>query len=112
MDSSPYTTLLFGYLLNDLAGLRVVALPCDVGLRQNADEPTVFLDHRQAADLVLRHQAERFVEILLRIDRHEVGRSDLADARRCRVLAFGNDADRYVAVGDHSSQTSALGHRN
>src|SRR5919204_1150637 len=112
MDSSPYTTLLFGYLLYDLAGLRVVAFACDVGLRQNADEPTILLDYRQAADLVLRHQAQRLVEVLLRIDRHEVGGCNLADLRRPRVLAFGNDADRYVAVSDHASQTSALGHRN
>jgi hypothetical protein len=29
-----------------------------------------------------------------------------------RVLALGSDAERYVAVGDHASQTSVLCHRD
>src|ERR671936_730423 len=112
MDSSPYTTLLLGDLLYDLAGLHVVALTGDVCLRQDSDEPTTFLNHRQATDFVLRHQTQRLVEILLRIDRHEVPRRDLADLGRSRVLAFGNDTDCDVAVSDHAGQTSAFRHRN
>ena len=54
----------------------------DVGLGQDADETAVVLDDRQPANLVLRHQAQRFVQALLRIDRDDVGRGDVADRRR------------------------------
>ena len=40
---------------------------------------SVLFDHGQATNLVLRHQAQRFVEVLLRVDRDEVRRSNLAD---------------------------------
>ena len=45
----------------------------DVGLRDDADEPAVLLDDREATHLVLRHQPQRLVEVLLRLDRDEFG---------------------------------------
>src|SRR5437588_413336 len=67
-----HTTLLVGDFLYDLAGLRVVSFAGDVSLGHKPHESTVFLDHRQSTNLVLCHQAQRFVEVLLGIDRHEV----------------------------------------
>ena len=63
--------------LDDLAGLAVVAVARDVGLGENAHEPAVLLDDRQAPYLVLRHQPERLVEALGRVDRDQLRRGDL-----------------------------------
>jgi predicted nucleic acid-binding protein len=38
-------------------------MPRHVGLRDNADEPPVLLDDRQAPDLVLRHEPQRLVDV-------------------------------------------------
>ena len=83
----------------------------DVGLRDDADELAVLLDDRQAANLVLRHQPQRLVEILIRIDRHEPRRRDLAHGRRLRILALRDDADRDVAVGERADQLLPLDDR-
>src|SRR5919108_1085654 len=66
-------------VLDELAGLLVLGLARDVRLRDNADEPAVVLYHRQAPDLVARHEAKRLVQVLLGIDRDQILRGDLAD---------------------------------
>src|SRR5438132_1414025 len=61
---------------------------------------------------MLCHQTQSFVEILLGINGDEIRRCNLADGGRLRVLAFSNDTDRYVAVGDHAGQASVLCYRH
>ena len=65
----------------------------------DAHEPAVFFDHRQLPHLVLGHQPQSFVEVLLWIDHHQLCGGDLAHARRAWVLALGDNADRDVTVG-------------
>src|SRR4051794_15891887 len=77
---------------------------------EDANE-TALLDHRQAPELVARHQPQRFVEVLLRIDRDEVGGGDLARGHGLRVLALGHDADDDVAVGERPNKALALDDR-
>jgi hypothetical protein len=77
-SSTPVSTsnmqfLLVRYPFDQLAGLRILALMGDIGLRQDSDQAAVFLHDGQAADLMLCHQPQRLVEVLLRIDRHEIG---------------------------------------
>ena len=81
-----------------------------VGLREDADELPVLLGHRQAANLVLRHQPRGFLEALLRVDGDDVLRRDLADGR-VGALPFGQDADREIAVGDDADEALALDDR-
>src|SRR3954451_16086220 len=98
-------------LLHDLAGALGVGVARDVGLREDPDEPAVLFDDGQAPHLVRRHQAERFVELLLRVDRDEVGGSDLVDRRRLRVAPFGDHLDRDVAVCDDPDEALAVDDR-
>ena len=73
---------------------RSSAMPRDVGLGDDAHRLAVLLDHRQPPHLVLRHQAKRLVERLLRVDGDEIARGDVADGRR-HVLPLG---DRSIAM--------------
>ena len=60
---------------------------------------------------MLRHQTKRLVQILLRIDRDEVRRRDLADRRLLGILAFSDNTDSDVAVCDRSDQLVAFDDR-
>ena len=51
------------------------------------------------------------VEALLRIDRDEIGRSDLADRRRSNIFPFRDDTKDDVAVGDHADQATVVDRR-
>src|SRR5919198_4442640 len=102
---------LLGDLFDEPARLRLVAGAGNIRLRDDADEAAVLLDDRQAPHLVLRHQPERLVQILLRIHDHEARRGDLLHLRRLRVLAFGDDADGDVTVGDRADEAIALDDR-
>ena len=64
--------LLLGDFFHQLAGLLILTFDRDVGLSQNSNETAVFLHDGKSTHLVLRHQTQRFVEILLRVDRHEI----------------------------------------
>jgi hypothetical protein len=65
--------------LNQLARRRIVAFTRYVCLRDDADESTIFFDHRQTANLMLRHHSQRLVKILLRVDRDEFLGRNLED---------------------------------
>jgi len=49
---------------------------------------------------------------LLRIDRDELARCDLADGDRLWRLAFRDDANRNVTVGDGADELPAFDDRN
>jgi hypothetical protein len=70
--SSNICLLLLRDLLDDVACLCVFALTGDIGLGQDSNQLSVFLRDGQPADLVLRHQAQRFIQVLLRIDGHQI----------------------------------------
>jgi hypothetical protein len=72
ITSSNMCLLLLRDLLDNLACLRVFALTGNIGLGQDSDQTPVFLCDRQPANLVLSHQAHRFIQVLFRIDGHEV----------------------------------------
>jgi hypothetical protein len=72
ITSSNMCLLLLRDLLDNLACLCVLALAGDVGLGQDSDQTPVFLCDGQPANLVLSHQAHRFIQVLFRIDGHEV----------------------------------------
>jgi hypothetical protein len=72
ITSSNMCLLLLRDLLDNLACLCVLALAGDVGLSQDSDQTPVLLCDRQPANLVLSHQAHRFIQVLFRIDGHEV----------------------------------------
>src|SRR5581483_8788129 len=76
-------------VLHDLAGAVGVGVLGDVRLGDDAHEPAVLLGDRQPPHLVLGHQPQSLVEILLRVDRDEVLRRGLVDLRGLRVLAVG-----------------------
>src|SRR5205085_8107247 len=63
-------------------------------------------------DLVLGHQPERLVEVLLRVEGHEIARGDLRHLDLLRVAALGDDADGDVAVGEHADEAVALDDRS
>jgi hypothetical protein len=81
-----------------------------VRLGEDADELPVLLGHGQPPDLVLRHQPSGLLEALLWIDRDDVLRGDLADGG-LGALAFGEDANREIAVGDDADEAVALDDR-
>jgi hypothetical protein len=62
-------------------------------LSNDADESPIFFDDRQATHLMACHQTQRFVQFLLRVDRDELARCDLADGRAFGRLAFRDDAN-------------------
>src|SRR5438034_5310137 len=83
-------------LLDQLAGLLRPRFLGDVGLGENADHTAVLLDDRQPPDLMRRHQPQRLVEVLLRVDGDRRRRRDLTRADGLRVLALGDDAHHDV----------------
>src|SRR5687768_18142489 len=68
---------------------------------------TTLFRSRQAPHLVLGHQSQALVEILLRIDGDEVARGDLADRRALRVTPLRDRADGDVAVCDRAPKLVA-----
>jgi len=54
------------------------------------------------------HQAQRFIQLLLRVDRDEFARCDLADRGAVGGLSFRDDANRDVAVGDGADELVAV----
>src|SRR6266545_421821 len=99
-----------------LDALLEVLLEAQVAVREDADEPAP-LDHRDAADPVLAHEAHRAVDRGVRLDRHRVGHDgglellDLHDLRRLLL-------DRQILVdepepagGRHGDRHARLGHR-
>jgi hypothetical protein len=93
-----------GYLLDDLAGAALVRMLGDVGLRDDADQTAVLFDDRDPPHLVLRHEPKHLVEILLRVDRDEVGGGNFPYPRRLGISALGDDADCDVAVGQRATR--------
>ena len=63
---------LFRDFLDRVTDVLLVAFAGNIGLGENADEPAA-LDDGQAADLVLRHQLQRLVEVAVGLDRDGVG---------------------------------------
>jgi hypothetical protein len=110
--SSNICLLLLRDFLDDLACLCVLALSGDIGLGQDSNEAPVFLRDGQPADLVLRHQAQRFIQVLFRIDGHEIARGDLTRSCRLRILRLRNDADHDVAIRHHPDELIAVDDRN
>src|SRR5436305_14228231 len=58
------SALLSGDFLNQLARLVVVALPGDIRLRDDTEEPAVFFEQGKTAHLELRLASQRFSEIM------------------------------------------------
>ena len=86
----------------------MVAFACDVCLRDDSDEPTIFLDHRKTAYLVLGHHSQRVTQILPWIDRDELLRRHVANLHLVGVSPLCCDPRRDVAVGQHPDQLVAL----
>ena len=98
------TSCTFRNLLDDLRDALLVEVSCEVGLGNDADEPSVFLDDGQPPNVMLPDQTQRLVKVLLRVDRDQVRRGDLFDLRDLRIATLGDDANRDVAVGDHADE--------
>src|SRR5205814_6640061 len=90
------SALLLGDFLYQLTRSIVVTLPGNIRLRDDTDEPAVFFDHGKTAHLMLGHDSQRFIEILLRIDRdnllgrnfangHLIGNSSLCNDPNCDI---------------------------
>src|SRR3954451_5469322 len=87
------SALLLGDFLNQLARLAVIALPGDIRLRDDADEPAVFFDHGKTAHLVLGHDSQRLSQILLRIDRDNLLRSNFCNGHLIGISPLCDDAN-------------------
>jgi hypothetical protein len=85
---------------------------CNVGLRDDSDELSVLFHDRQTTNLMLRHQAQRLVDILVGIYRHELARCDVGHPRLLRRLAFGDEPDRDVTVSDGADEMVGFHDRN
>jgi len=98
-------------LCNGLFGARVVLrLEDDVGLGDDADQGTAFVDDGDASHLFTTHEVHDVVHRIGRRARTDVGGHDVANGRRCAVTAFGDGADGNVAVGkDADEELGALG---
>jgi hypothetical protein len=70
--SSNMCLLLLRDFLDDLACLLVLAHAGDIGLGQDSNQAPVLLRDGEPADLVLSHQAQRFIQVLFRIDGNEI----------------------------------------
>src|SRR5215207_4112750 len=105
-----FNLLLVGYPFDQLARLRIFALAGNIGLRQDSNQTAIFLHDGKPSHLMLCHQLERFVEVLLRIDGDEIFRSDLSDRRHLSIFPFRDDTGDDVAIRHHADETIALGH--
>jgi len=94
--------------LNQLARRRIVAFTRYIRLRDDADESTIFFDHRQTANLMLRHDSQCLVKILLRVDRDDLLRRNLEDVHLFGISPLSRDANCDVAVRQHPDQHVAL----
>src|SRR5438105_5751622 len=103
--------LLLGDFLYQLARLLVVTLPCDISLRDDTDELAVFFDHGETAHVVLGHDSQRFIEILLRIDRDNLLGRYVANLDLTGISPLSYDANCDIAVGEHPDQLVALDNR-
>ena len=86
-------------------------------MRDDSDELAVFFDHGKTAHDVLGHDSQRFIKILLRIDRDNLFRNDVGNLdllshhfRRVRNRVVGVDAARIRGhdVSDALTQYSSL----
>jgi predicted DNA-binding protein (MmcQ/YjbR family) len=100
-----------GDFLDQLAGLTVVTRAGDIRLRDDTDEPAVLFDHGKTAHLVLGHDSQRFIEILLRIDRDNVLRSNFSNGRLIGISPLCDDPNCDIAVGQHPDQFVAVDNR-
>jgi predicted DNA-binding protein (MmcQ/YjbR family) len=105
------SSLLLGDFLYQLTRLVVVTLPGNIRLRDDSDEPAVLFDHGKTAHLVLGHDSQRFVQILLRIDRDNLLGSNFANRHLIGISPLCNDANCDIAVGQHPDQFVALDNR-
>src|SRR4051812_36827613 len=105
---SSTSDLLLGDFLYQFARSIVVALPGNIRLRDDTDEPAVFFDHGKTAHLVLGHDSQRLIEILLRIDRDNLLGSDFSDGHLLGISPLCDDPNCNIAVGQHPDQFVAL----
>src|SRR5262245_48318530 len=78
-----------------------------IGQRQDANQPLVAVEHRQAADLLLAHVLLDHRGVLVLEAVFDVAGHDLAD-RRAPALALGDGPHGNVAVADHADQAVAV----
>jgi len=100
-----------GDFLYKLACSNVVSCSRNICLRHDTDQPTVFLDHRKPAYLMLGHHSQRPVQILLWTDGDELRRRHVANLHLIGVSPLRCDPRRDVAVGQHPDQPVALDNR-
>jgi predicted DNA-binding protein (MmcQ/YjbR family) len=100
-----------GDFLYQLTRLRVVTLPGYIRLRDDSDEPAVFFDHGKTAHLVLGHDSQRFIELLLRIDRDDLLGGNLANGHLIGISPLCDDPNCDIAVGQHPDQFVAFDNR-
>src|SRR5690349_8984179 len=89
----------------------VVRLSNKVTKTDNSAQPLVLIDHWQAADLSLTHPHSDLFDILIDACADDIVGHELAN-RRVGPVAFGDSANRDIAVCNHSDQPIAIDHRN
>ena len=97
-----------GDFLYQLTRFLVVALARNICLCDDSDEPAVFFDHGKTAHLVLGHDSQRFIEILLWIDRDNLFGRHVANLDLIGISFLCYDANCDIAIGQHPDQLVAL----
>jgi predicted DNA-binding protein (MmcQ/YjbR family) len=101
-----------GDFLYQFTRLLVVTLACDISLRDDTDEPAVFFDYGKTAHLMLGHDSQRLMELLLRIDRDNLLGSDFANRHLIGIFPFSDDPNCDIPVRQHPDQLVALDNRS
>src|SRR5215831_2966162 len=70
----------------------------------DADEPAVFLDHGKTTHLMLGHDSQRLIAILLRIDRDYLPGRDVTNRHLFGTSALCDNPNCDIAVGQHPDQ--------
>jgi predicted DNA-binding protein (MmcQ/YjbR family) len=101
-----------GDFLYQFTRLLVVTLPRDIRLRDDTDESAVFFDYWKTAHLVLGHDSQRLMEILLRIDRDNLLGSDFMNCHLIGISSLCDDPNCNIPVRQHPDQLVALDNRS
>ena len=90
------------------AGRIALAVRRQIAERDDADEMLVTVDHRQAANLMIAHQLDDVVDVIVVEAPPHIVRHDVLHARGVGREAGGRGPDGDVAVGHHAAQTSSV----
>src|SRR5207248_3155263 len=100
----------FLHFPHGLADLALALRAREVLQADHADRLLLRVADEDALHLVLLHQVARATHIVLRRAAHDFVGAEVAELRRLRVQALGDDADGDVAIGHRADRASGIVH--